>query len=221
VCAVGLLVVVALAYIGRPHHGSDPAASHLAVGASAATPSGPGSPAATPGGGVSPSPAPARLTSTAPRPATTSSPTRTAPSPRTSPSTPAAPSSAPIPPPYLRLNPASGAATLTPPPTWSASACPSGFQGSAVLFELYADGSIASSISNVVGDVTVPFSGTLDGSVKALITFAGVSPGGTSQWKVGCFAGIGGTGAQQLGQAVYVTLSADGSSYTSSASPPS
>jgi hypothetical protein len=166
---------------------------------------------ATPETSVSPSAAPAGLISgqppAPPRPASSAQP-----SPRPSPS-PVPPS----PPPYLTLNPASGAATLAPP-TWSSSACPTGFQTSAVLFELNTDGSVGSAISSTVYNVTAPFTGTLDGPVKQLITLGSdVKPGGTSTWVVGCFAGPGGTGAQKLVQQVSVHLSADGLSYTSSA----
>jgi len=101
-------------------------------------------------------------------------------------------------------------------PTWSASACPSGYQGSAVLLELNIDGTIASSISATVYHVTAPFSGTLDGPVGKLITLgSNVPAGGTSRWVVACFAGVGGTGAQKLVQSVAVHLAADGSTFTS------
>jgi hypothetical protein len=86
-----------------------------------------------------------------------------------------------------------------------------------VLYELNTDGTIASRISGAVSTITAPFSGTLDGPVKALITLGSDVPvGGTSTWVVSCFAGPVGTGAQKLAQSVSVTLSADGSAYTSS-----
>jgi hypothetical protein len=126
------------------------------------------------------------------------------------------------PPPYLTLNPASGPATLTPPPTWSASACPSGFQGSAQLSEYTLSGTFLSSISNVVATVTSPFSGKLQGSVGELLSVGGISAStpGTLRWAVGCYSGIGGAGAQKLAQSLYVTLLATGS-YRTSGTPPS
>jgi hypothetical protein len=120
----------------------------------------------------------------------------------------------------LVLNPASGATSLTP--TWSTTtACPSGFQTSAVLFALNSDGSVGSSISPTVAAPTAPFSGTLLGNIGSLISLGtNVTAGGTSQFVVGCFAGAGGTGAESLVQSTFVTLSANGTSYTSSATAP-
>ena len=71
----------------------------------------------------------------------------------------------------LTLSPASGAATLTP--TWSTStACPSGFQGSAVVEEFNTDSSTATRISLVINSPTaddhlhrIPAQG--DGRVRA------------------------------------------------------
>jgi hypothetical protein len=117
----------------------------------------------------------------------------------------------------LALNPASGATTLTP--TWSTTtACPVGYQTSAVLYELNTNGSIGSSISPTVSNVTSPFSGTLLGPVGKLISLGtNVKNGGTSQWVVACSTGRGGTGKTTYVQSEKVTLSADGKSYTSSA----
>src|SRR5262249_45198826 len=68
----------------------------------------------------------------------------------------------------LQLTPPSGSDTSTP--TWSTTtACPTGFQGSAVLFALNTDGSVGSQIG--VGTqtaVTAPFGGALLGNVAAL-----------------------------------------------------
>ena len=211
VSAVGLLVFGALAFLGRPHPNPDPVAGPAAAAGRSATP-GSGVSITAPGASVSPSAAPAGLISSQP-PATARPASSARPSPRPSPLPSPSPQSLP---PQLSLNPASGAATLTP--TWSSSACPTGFQTSAVLFELNTDGAIASAISPTVANVTAPFTGTLDGPVKPLITLGSdVQPGGTSTWVVGCFAGPGGTGAQKLVQQVSVHLSADGLSYTSSA----
>ena len=116
----------------------------------------------------------------------------------------------------LVLHPASGATTLMP--TWSTTtACPVGYQTSAVLYALNTNGSIGSSISSTVSNVTSPFSGTLLGPVGKLLSLGtNVRNGGTSQWVVGCSAGRGGTGQTTYVQSDDVTLSADGKSYTSS-----
>jgi len=120
----------------------------------------------------------------------------------------------------LALSPASGATTLTP--TWSTTtACPSGFQTSAVLFALNTDGSIGSSISPTVNAPTAPFNGTLLGTIGSLISLGtNVTAGGTSQFVVGCFAGAGGTGAVSYVQSIFVTLDATGANYTTSATGP-
>jgi hypothetical protein len=113
----------------------------------------------------------------------------------------------------LGLTTASGAARLQP--RWyTQDECPSGFQGSAVLYELNSDGSIGSRISPVVTDVNAPFGGTLLGPVGQLITRGtDVGDGGTSEWVVGCFAGSGGQGSVDYLQSLWVTLSADGGSF--------
>ena len=93
---------------------------------------------------------------------------------------------------------------------------------SAQVSEYTLGGVFISAISNVVSTVTSPFSGELDGSVGALLNFGGVSASspGTLEWAVGCFSGAGATGAQYLAARVYVTISAGGSTYTTSATPP-
>jgi hypothetical protein len=84
-----------------------------------------------------------------------------------------------------------------------------------VLYELNTNGTVGSSISSTAYAVSAPFSGTLDGPVGELITLGSdVRGGGTSTWVVGCFASIGGTGAEQRGQTINVTLSTNGSSYS-------
>jgi hypothetical protein len=113
----------------------------------------------------------------------------------------------------LGLTTASGAATGQP--RWyTQDGCPSGFQGSAVLYALNSNGSIGRSISPVVTDVSAPFGGTLLGSVGQLITDGtNVTDGGTDEWVVACYAGPHATGSVDDLQSVDVTLSADGESF--------
>src|SRR5215469_10272257 len=122
----------------------------------------------------------------------------------------------------LALNPAQGATTLTP--TWSTTtACPAGFQTSAVLAVLTPAGAFASFISPTVANVTAPFSGTLQANVATImgpLSGANVPNGGTTEWVVECFTGRGGTGNGTFVQAEWVTLSANGSAYTTSSTPP-
>ena len=49
---------------------------------------------------------------------------------------------------------------------------------------------------------------------------ATLTPGGTSKWVVACSAGRSGLGARKYVQSIYVTLSANGSTYTSSLTSP-
>jgi len=89
------------------------------------------------------------------------------------------------------------------------------------VYELNTDGSIGSIIAPVAPNVTAPFRGTVLVQVRKLFSLGtNVPPGGTSKWEVSCAAGIGGTGAQKILASIYVTLSANGSSYTSSGTRP-
>lgn len=210
VCAIGLSAFGVLAYAGRPHLNPDSAAA----GPGRPAPRVAGASTATPAASASPTPAQAGLISSAPPLVPPPPPPRPSPSPIPSPS-PVAPSPAP----FLTLDPGSGAATLTP--TWSASACPAGFQESAQVSEYTVSGTFISGISNVVATVASAFGGELLGNVGALLKFGGVSASslGTLKWVVGCYSGVASTGAQKMAQSIYVTLAADGS-YTTSVSPP-
>jgi hypothetical protein len=120
----------------------------------------------------------------------------------------------------LTLNPASGAATLTP--TWSTStACPAGNQAAAQVSEFNTDGTLASRISNVVNSPTAPITNaTLQGSVGALLGSTNLpASGGTVEWAVGCYAGAGATGAVVYVQSTFVTLTSAGQYSTSATGP--
>ncbi len=119
----------------------------------------------------------------------------------------------------LILHPASGASNLKP--TWSTKdACPAGFRSSAGMSEFGADGALGSRISAVVsGGLTRPFSGTLDGNVAMVLALgANVGNGQTSEWAIGCYSGPSGTGNVKWVQSTFVTLSADGKSYSTGSS---
>ncbi|HEX4656834.1 MAG TPA: hypothetical protein VH307_05585 [Streptosporangiaceae bacterium] len=120
----------------------------------------------------------------------------------------------------LSFHPPSGATTLTP--TWSTTdGCPPGFQVSAVLYALNADGSTGTSASPTVANVTSAFSGSLLGTIGQIISLGtNVRRGGTSEFVVACSTGRGGTGNKTYVQAEWVTLSANGSTYTTSSRPP-
>jgi hypothetical protein len=76
------------------------------------------------------------------------------------------------------------------------------------------NGTLISRISVAVPTPTAAFHGALDGTIGALLKFAGVSAGGASQWAVGCYTGPGGTGNVRWVQYTVVKLSADGKSYS-------
>ncbi|HEY7323931.1 MAG TPA: hypothetical protein VH520_03810, partial [Streptosporangiaceae bacterium] len=111
----------------------------------------------------------------------------------------------------LQLSPATGA--LTTIPTWSTTtACPSGTQTSAQVYEYTLDGTFVSSVSNVVTGVTSPFSGLLLGNVGDLLSVGGVSASapGTLEWVASCFSGAGGTGTESKDMSVFVTAFSSG-----------
>jgi hypothetical protein len=117
---------------------------------------------------------------------------------------------------HLSFSPASGATTLTP--TWSTSdACPAGYQGSAQMAIFNVSSTLLSSISNVAYNVNRPFSGELDGNMRAILKFAHVTNGGSLEFTVGCYSQEGGTGKFTWMQSSLVTLSSDGKSYSTSA----
>jgi hypothetical protein len=118
----------------------------------------------------------------------------------------------------LILSPASGAATSTP--TWSTTdGCPAGHQGSAEVSEFKPDGTFASRISVTDNSgLTAAFRGTFDGNIGAMLRVTGVTHGGSVEFAVGCYSSEGGTGSVVFVQSTMVTLSANGSSYTTSSS---
>jgi hypothetical protein len=117
----------------------------------------------------------------------------------------------------LILHPASGATTLQP--TWSTTtACPVGYQGSAEVSAFQPNGAFGSRISLVVSTgLTHRFSGMLDYEMALLLKLgARVGKGQGSEWAVGCYSGIAGTGHVKWVQCTFVTLSSTGSSYSTS-----
>jgi hypothetical protein len=119
----------------------------------------------------------------------------------------------------LIFSPASGATTLRP--AWSTTdGCPAGHQGSAQISEFNTNGTLASRVSPVVGNVTKAFSGTLDGQIGALLGVTDIKKGGTIKFEVGCYSLEGGTGSVEFVQAALVTLSSSGTSFTAKSSSP-
>jgi hypothetical protein len=115
----------------------------------------------------------------------------------------------------VQLNPASGPTSSTP--TWStATACATGFQGSAVFREVHRDGVSTNSISPAAYDVTAPFSGKLQASIAAIQTAGGIPNGGTQKLVVICFSGRALTRTSHQKMDIFITYSADGRTYTTS-----
>ena len=105
-------------------------------------------------------------------------------------------------------------------PTWSTSAaCPSGFQGSAIFREVHRDAS-TNSISPAVNSVTTPFHGTLQAPISAIKALGGIPNGSTQKLVVLCFSSQAETGTSREVMDLYITYSADGSSYTTSTNAP-
>jgi hypothetical protein len=113
----------------------------------------------------------------------------------------------------VTLSPASGSENGTP--TWSTtSACPSGYQGSAILRAIRANGTTFS-LSPATNEVTAPFKGTLLASVATIQDFGDSPNGSTQKWVVICFSGPSLTGTGHDEMSLFVTYSSDGESYKS------
>ena len=115
---------------------------------------------------------------------------------------------------------------LSSTPTWATTtACPSGYQGSAVITEYTAPGGAeGSEISSVNNTVTSPFNGTLDSSVGALLAFSPIdisaTAPGTAEWVVGCYTGSGATGSFVNEQSIFLTVATGATSATLSSTGP-
>jgi hypothetical protein len=113
----------------------------------------------------------------------------------------------------VQLNPASGSTSSTP--TWSTSVgCNAGFQGSAVLRDVESDGVTTDSISQAVNGTANPFSGTLQASMAQIQALGSIPNGGTQELVVVCFSGPSLTGTSSPEMNIFVTYSADGSTYS-------
>ena len=114
----------------------------------------------------------------------------------------------------VALNPASGPERSSP--AWSTTtACPTGFQGSAVFRAVMASGQTFS-ISPGIASVTAPFHGTLELPLNEIQTVARVPNGGTMEFAVICFSGESLTGTSHREMDTFITFSADGKTYTTS-----
>jgi|HubBroStandDraft_1064217.scaffolds.fasta_scaffold87498_2 Bacterial Ig-like domain (group 3) len=118
----------------------------------------------------------------------------------------------------VSLSPATGSVDSSP--TWATTVgCPTGFQGSAV-FRIEEGGGNTFSLSGAVASVTSAFSGTLQDPLSTIQQVSGLADGGTDELVVYCFAGASLTGASSPEMSTYLTISADGTTYSTSATPP-
>jgi hypothetical protein len=119
----------------------------------------------------------------------------------------------------VTLVPATG--PIASSPTWSTSvACNAGFQGSAVLDEVHADGVTTNAVSNAVNSVAAPFSGTLQAPLSSIQSIGGIPAGGTQELVVICFSGVSETGTRDPEMSIFITYGTDGT-YSLSPTAPS
>jgi hypothetical protein len=118
----------------------------------------------------------------------------------------------------VSMSPASGSTNSTP--AWSTTtACASGFQGSGIFRAINSAGHTYS-ISGATNSVTAPFRGTLLANIAEIQDFGNIPDGGTQELVVICFSGDSLTGSPHEEMTMFITYSADGSTYTTSATRP-
>lgn len=116
---------------------------------------------------------------------------------------------------HLMLNPASGA--ISAKPTWSTdTACNVAFNASAKL-QIVEDSGTVISASGTVTSVSAPFSGTLQAAMSGIVSVAHLVAGHTYEFVIACQSS---SLASDPEQSTFVTISADGTSWSSSATPP-
>jgi hypothetical protein len=116
---------------------------------------------------------------------------------------------------HLTLTPSSGALSLQP--TWATDTpCGTNFNSSAKL-EIVKDNGSVIAASGTVTPVTAPFSGTLQANMTTIKNVAGMVAGHTYEFFVACQTA---TLQSDPEQSTFVTISADGTSWSSSATPP-
>jgi hypothetical protein len=121
----------------------------------------------------------------------------------------------------VALSPTSGPTSSSP--TWATTtACATGFQGSAVFKIVEPNGSTFS-ISGGTNSVTAPFNGTLLDPISFIISQLppGIPNGGTAELVVYCFSGASETGTSDPEMSTFLTISSDGTTYTTSSTGPS
>jgi hypothetical protein len=112
----------------------------------------------------------------------------------------------------VALNPASGPEGSSP--TWATTtACPAGFQGSAVFRAVMASGQTFS-ISPATNTVTAPFRGKMELPISEIQALARVPNGSSMEFAVICFSGPSLTGTSHAEMNTFITFA--GGTYTTS-----
>jgi hypothetical protein len=122
----------------------------------------------------------------------------------------------------------SGSAALTSGLTTTAglwyktlTGCPAGSQGSGALTAVNSDGVNTTLISPVTNGTASPWVGQLNSTFKQIQTLTGVGAGQTDELVVDCNSQQSLLGNDVFSQDIFVTYSADGSTFTISNTPPS
>lgn len=116
---------------------------------------------------------------------------------------------------HLAFSPASGPVASTP--TWSTdTACATAFSSSAKLVVVEDSGTTIAA-STTIPVVTAPFNGTLQASLSTIKSAAHMVNGNTYEFVVMC---QNASLTQDPEQSEFLTISADGTSYTTSSTPP-
>ena len=114
----------------------------------------------------------------------------------------------------LSISPATGPVTTTGIAYTTTTACPSGFNGSGIVRIVDPGTGATASISGANNNVTAPFSGTFNGTFSLAESVFPDIVGTTSEIAVYCFSGASATGSSEPVQYTFVSISADGSTYT-------
>lgn len=118
----------------------------------------------------------------------------------------------------ITLNPASGPASATGITYSTTSACPAGNQGSAVVRIVDPGTGGIANLAPANNSVAAPFSGTFNGTFALAESVFPDIVGATSEVAVYCFTGPSATGTSIAVQDTFVTISADGASYSTGSS---
>jgi hypothetical protein len=120
----------------------------------------------------------------------------------------------------VSISPNTGPVTTTGITYSTTTGCPSGNQGSGLFRLVDPGGAGITNLAAVNNSVASPFSGTLNTTFSTLEQIFPDIVGNTSELVVYCFTGASATGTSVTVQDTFVTISADGSTYTETNSGP-